>query len=81
MTTHRMTVVRERFVRISGVVQNGDSVVHLMARWMSSIPAFLANQLLSKAHRNDAATLGLRDVNKLRNLHGFAHPGQPAVQF
>src|SRR5882762_8148588 len=29
---NRMTVVRERFVRISGVVQNRDSVVHLMAR-------------------------------------------------
>lgn len=29
---NRMTVVRERFVRISGVVQNRDGVVHLMAR-------------------------------------------------
>jgi error-prone DNA polymerase len=29
---NRITVVRERFVRISGVVQNRDGVVHLMAR-------------------------------------------------
>jgi error-prone DNA polymerase len=29
---NRMTVVRERFVRISGIVQNRDGVVHLMAR-------------------------------------------------
>lgn len=29
---NRMTVVRERFVRISGIVQKRDGVVHLMAR-------------------------------------------------
>src|SRR5216684_6912736 len=29
---NRMTVVRERFVRISGTVQNQENVVHLMAR-------------------------------------------------
>jgi error-prone DNA polymerase len=34
---NRMTVVRERFVRISGVVQNRDSVVHLMARSISPL--------------------------------------------
>jgi error-prone DNA polymerase len=34
---NRMTVVRERFVRISGVVQNRDGIVHLMARSIAAL--------------------------------------------
>jgi error-prone DNA polymerase len=35
---NRMMVLNERFVLVSGIVQNQDSIVHLKARSISSLP-------------------------------------------
>lgn len=40
---NRMVVVRERFVRISGTVQNQENVVHLMARSIAPLASSTAS--------------------------------------
>jgi error-prone DNA polymerase len=39
---NRMTVLHERFVLVSGTIQNQDSVVHVMAKSIRGLPVSAA---------------------------------------